>query len=258
MKVSPFLIDSKYFAIILSTLYLLTSNSVNTYSYGVEYPQNTQSYMFGYTAALHNESEAICNYQAPDCVDGYEAGLAILHPPAESYNVGYKAGLNNQTLQEACPSTPFKIGIDYATCSQGFDAGRLATEIPTIEYKTGWNWGKSDAILFLFDGSQCKVFNKNINNDKFKMCIDAYQKAFAAYVYANQPGANSVIEAYHQTLPYKMGYALGTASNKNVTALCEIFSGVNRDYTTCIKGWIDGSTERFNGLSPQKKVLPYD
>ena len=64
------------------------------------------------------------------------------------------------------------------------------------------------------------------------MCIDGYQKAFAAYVYVNQPGANSVIEAYHQTLPYKMGYALGTTFNKNITAVCEIFSGINRDYTT--------------------------
>ena len=55
---APFPIDSKHFAIILSTLYLLISNSVHTYSYGIEYPQNTQAYVFEYTA---NKSEAICN-----------------------------------------------------------------------------------------------------------------------------------------------------------------------------------------------------
>jgi hypothetical protein len=186
-----------------------------------------------------------------------DAGITVLYPPAQSYDVGYKAGLNNQTFQEACPSTSFKIDADYAICSQGFDAGRLAMEMPTIEYKTGWNWGKSDAILFLFDGSQCKVFNKNINDDKYKICIDGYEKGFASYVYIKQPGADSVIEAYHQTLPYKMGYALGMAFNKNITAVCENFSGNNRDYTTCIKGWIDTSTQGFSNLS-QQPVSPYE
>ncbi|MGC2681495.1 MAG: hypothetical protein WA323_06465 [Candidatus Nitrosopolaris sp.] len=51
--------------------------------------------------------------------------------------------------------------------------------------------------------------------------------------------------------------ALGTAFNKNVTAVCEIFSHINRDYTTCFKGWIDGSKEGFN-LTQQKQLLPYD
>ena len=162
-----------------------------------------------------------------------------------------EAGLKNQTFQQACPSVSFKFETDYAICSQGFDAGRLAMETPTIEYKTGWNWGKSDAILFLFDGSQCKLFNKNINNDKYKICIDGYEKAFAAYVYVKQPGAYALTKEYHQTLPYKMGYAGGTGSNMNLTSVCQNFSGNNRNYTTCIKGWIDAQTHGFNELSQQ-------
>jgi hypothetical protein len=247
-------IDSKYFVIMLPILCLLISNA---HAYGIEYPQHTEAYMIGYAAALHDKNEAICNNQPPDCANGYDAGITVLYPPAQSYDVGYKAGLNNQTFQEACPSTSFKIDADYAICSQGFDAGRLAMEMPTIEYKTGWNWGKSDAILFLFDGSQCKVFNKNINDDKYKICIDGYEKGFASYVYIKQPGADSVIEAYHQTLPYKLGYALGMAFNKNITAVCENFSGNNRDYTTCNKGWVDASTQGFNNLS-QQPVSPYE
>ncbi|MFZ0511340.1 MAG: hypothetical protein WAM14_07025 [Candidatus Nitrosopolaris sp.] len=256
MKTLSCPIDSKYLVVMLPILCLLISNTVNVYAYGVEYQQKTQAYMIGYAAALHNKSEAICKYQAPDCVDGYEAGLAIMYPPARSYNVGYKAGFNNQTFQEACPSTSFKIDTNYTECSQGFEAGRLAMEMSTIEYKTGWNWGKSDAILFLFDGSQCKVFNKNINNDKYKICIDGYQKAFAAYVYVNQPGADSLIEAHHQTLPYKTGYAIGMASKMNITAVCENFNGNDRDYTTCIKGWIDASTHGFNNLSQKQPEIP--
>ena len=168
------------------------------------------------------------------------------------YYVGYKAGLKNQTFQEACLSISFKFETDYATCNQGFDAGRLAMEMPTIEYKMGWNWGKSDAILFLFDGSLCKVFNKDINNDKYKICIDGYEKAFVTYVYVKQPGADALIEAYHQSLPYKMGFVVGTAPNVNITAVCENFSGNNRNYTTCIKGWIDARTQEER--APQNAV----
>ena len=134
-------------------------------------------------AALHNKGKGICNNHPPDCINGFNAGLTVLYHPTQSYYVGYKAGLKNQTFQEACLSISFKFETDYATCNQGFDAGRLAMEMPTIEYKMGWNWGKSDAILFLFDGSQCKVFNKDINNDKYKICIDGYEKAFVTYVY---------------------------------------------------------------------------
>ena len=89
------------------------------YAYGVEYQQKTQAYMIGYAAALHNKSEAICKYQPPDCVDGYEAGLAIMYPPARSYNVGYKACFNNQTFQEACPSTSFNIDTNCADSAHG-------------------------------------------------------------------------------------------------------------------------------------------
>jgi hypothetical protein len=258
LKAHPIAINSNNLLNMLAILCLLISNSVNIHAYGIAYPQHSEAYMIGYAAALHDKNKAICNNQDPDCINGYDAGITVLYPPAQTYDVGYKAGLNNQTLQEACPSTSFKIDTDYAICSQGFDAGRLAMEMPTIEYKTGWNWGKSDAILFLFDGSQCKLFNKNINNDKYKICIDGYEKAFATYIYIKQPGADSLIESFHQTLPYKMGFAVGTAFNANDTAVCENFSGNYRDFTSCIKGWIDASTQGFNGFSQQQPVSPYE
>jgi hypothetical protein len=66
------------------------------------------------------------------------------------------------------------------------------------------------------------------NNYKYKICIDGYEKGFATYVYIKQPGSGSLIELFHQTLPYKMGYAVGTAFNMNNTAVCENFSGNNR------------------------------
>ena len=83
-------------------------------------------------------------------------------------------------------------------------------------------------------GSQCKLFSKNINNDKYNICIDGYEKAFATYVYIKRPVGHSLIESFHQTLPYKMGYAARTALNKNITDLCENFSNNNRNYI-CIR-----------------------
>ena len=54
-----------------------------------------------------------------------------------------------------------------------------------------------------------------------------------------------------------MGFEVGMMYNKNITAVCENFIGNNRDYTTCIKGWIDRSAQVFNEMSQHRPVPPY-
>jgi hypothetical protein len=99
-------INSINFVIMLPILCLLLSNA---HAYGLEYPQHTESYILGYEAALHHKGEAICNTHPPDCINGFDAGLSVLYHPAQSYYIGYEAGLKNQTFQEACPSTSLTI-----------------------------------------------------------------------------------------------------------------------------------------------------
>ncbi len=64
---------------------------------------------------------------------------------------------------------------NYSKCSDGFNAGYTAPEKPMTEYQFGFNAGKNDSILFLYDSDdQCKVFLSRSN-----ICSAGYSDAYS-------------------------------------------------------------------------------
>lgn len=77
-----------------------------------------------------------------------------------------------------------------------------------------WNWGKNDAIVFLYYDDRCKVFLSRSN-----ICSTGYADGYKTYVNVKQPGADSLIKAYHKTPAYITGFQTGRA-NGNASFCC--------------------------------------
>lgn len=213
---------------------------INTHSYAYGHTEHSRAYILGYTTASHNGTQAICNgygsigKESADCINGYLAGLLILYPPAKSYDVGYKTGLSNLTLETVCNSGAH---IDYFKCSDGFKAGYLKFEQPRKEYQFGYTHGKRDSIVYLnADDDVCKVFKSYQNS----VCIDGYDNGFSHYVNVKQPNSASIMKAYKKSKPYQIGWQEGSINANETADHCTIYQVDTRNWDICENGYEDG------------------
>jgi hypothetical protein len=175
---------------------------------------------------------------------------SLLHPVlghTQAYITGFQAGIGNKTFDSACPYT--MSNDNYSKCSDGFNAGYTAPEKPMTEYQFGFNAGKNDSILFLYDSDdQCKVFLSRSN-----ICSADYSDAYRQYANGpQQPNANSLITAYHETSAYRTGYEVGR-TNGNAETACTKYD--YRHYLVCNNAWYDGRTPGLDG-PPCSNVIP--
>jgi hypothetical protein len=105
------------------------------------------------------------------------------------------------------------------------------------QYKVGFQLGRNDSFIGIDDPqAACKKYGPQVNYGPEWYCTKGYSDA-QTQVQNGKLGAShtNTIKTYHQTLPYRIGFAAGVA---NKVGVCNQFNG--RDTTICSNGQTNG------------------
>jgi len=124
----------------------------------------------------------------------------------------------------------------YVHCQTGINDGLHQVVVTTPQYKVGFQLGKSDSYLGINDvDTACKRYPGDGNWGPNYFCRVGYDSANSEH-FKPEPDTPASISAFHQTLPYKIGFKTGV---ENKADFCNSYNGT-RDYATCSKGFDDG------------------
>ncbi|MGC1928764.1 MAG: hypothetical protein WA667_07290 [Candidatus Nitrosopolaris sp.] len=121
----------------------------------------------------------------------------------QPYLNGYRAGLNNVTINTACGQY---TGTAYDNCDSGFNNAGAAVQKTTPEYQHGFQVAKNDSITTVYDATDaCAKYKGEANTN----CDNGYS---AGYDNKLMFTVDSITQQYKHSAEYIAGFNSGVVN----------------------------------------------